>query len=175
MQTCFSFRWCLLWVQLTLYYLYITLKVMLCRYKNKKGTYWLLQKQKRKKWQQLWYWAFHQCEIVNFSVLCLCDTVLFLFFNLLQIYSVRTRSRAVHIFNIFTGMIAAMDEYKKVCGVLLLFSYNMVGLPVAKQLMFKQQILNILPSFSSRSVFQLSVLLSAHSFASSWSLQWTKI
>ena len=38
-----------------------------------------------------------------------------LFFLLFQVYSVRTRSRAVHIFNIFTGMIAAMDEYKKVC------------------------------------------------------------
>ena len=92
--------------------------------------------------------------------MCACVIQLFLcfsFFHLLQVYSVRTRSRAVHIFNIFTGMIAAMDEYKKVCGVLLLFSYNMVGLLVARQLTFKQQILNIL-SF----VF-IQVLLSAFS------------
>ncbi|KAK7102594.1 importin-9-like [Littorina saxatilis] len=38
-----------------------------------------------------------------------------------EVFSVRTRSRAVHIFNIFTGMIAAMDEYKKSTGKQLLF------------------------------------------------------
>ncbi|XP_076468794.1 importin-9-like [Babylonia areolata] len=38
-----------------------------------------------------------------------------------EVYSVRTRSRAVHIFNVFAGMIAAMDEYKKSSGKELLF------------------------------------------------------
>ncbi|PVD24404.1 hypothetical protein C0Q70_14886 [Pomacea canaliculata] len=38
-----------------------------------------------------------------------------------EVYSVRTRSRAVHIFNIFAGMISVMEEVKKSSGRHLLF------------------------------------------------------
>ncbi|KAL8589419.1 hypothetical protein ACOMHN_021571 [Nucella lapillus] len=38
-----------------------------------------------------------------------------------EIFSVRTRSRAVHIFNVFAGMISAMEEFKKSSGKELLF------------------------------------------------------
>ncbi|KAK7490568.1 hypothetical protein BaRGS_00018171 [Batillaria attramentaria] len=38
-----------------------------------------------------------------------------------EVYSVRTRSRAVHIFSVFAGMISTMEEYKKSTGKQLLF------------------------------------------------------